>query len=107
MPGTTGPADRAEGPAAGLGSVSSLGPLLRPELAELTDVVGPKRTALGEGWFVTTESTWEVAGEPVAEMRFRVLKYRPGSDTRPAPRKEPIRPVTATSRSVIPTRRGR
>ncbi|GLW29377.1 hypothetical protein Areg01_23170 [Actinoplanes regularis] len=59
--------------------------------SRLTGVAGPKRTALGEGWFVTTESVWEVAGEPVAEMRFRVLKYRPGAS---APvRSEPIRPV--------------
>ena len=43
----------------------------------LADVTGPKRTALGEGWFVTTRSTWYVAGEPVASMMFRVLKYRP------------------------------
>ena len=26
--------------------------------ARLLDVTGPKRTALGEGWFVTTRSTW-------------------------------------------------
>ncbi len=44
---------------------------------ELEDVTGPKRTGLGEGWFVTTRSTWYVAGEPVASMMFRVLKYRP------------------------------
>ncbi|MGZ3144947.1 bifunctional MaoC family dehydratase N-terminal/OB-fold nucleic acid binding domain-containing protein [Lentzea chajnantorensis] len=43
----------------------------------LEDVTGPKRTALGEGWFVTTRSTWYVGDEPVAEMRFRVLKFRP------------------------------
>jgi uncharacterized OB-fold protein len=41
----------------------------------LLDVTGPKRTALGEGWFVTTRSTWTSAGEPVATMDFRVLKY--------------------------------
>jgi uncharacterized OB-fold protein/acyl dehydratase len=41
----------------------------------LIDVTGPKRTALGEGWFVTTRSTWTSAGEPVATMDFRVLKY--------------------------------
>jgi uncharacterized protein len=29
----------------------------------LVDVAGPKRTALGEGWFVTTRSTWTAAGE--------------------------------------------
>ncbi len=48
--------------------------------AELLDVTGPKRTALGEGWFVTTRSTWFSGAEPVATMDFRVLKYRsPGS----------------------------
>ena len=44
--------------------------------ARLLDVTGPKRTALGEGWFVTIRSTWTCAGEPVATMDFRVLKYR-------------------------------
>jgi uncharacterized OB-fold protein len=43
----------------------------------LSDVVGPKKTALGEGWFVTTLSTWYVDAEPVATMMFRVLKFRP------------------------------
>lgn len=43
----------------------------------LEDVTGPKKTALGEGWFVTTRSTWYVGDEPVAEMWFRVLKFRP------------------------------
>ncbi|HEV2781742.1 MAG TPA: bifunctional MaoC family dehydratase N-terminal/OB-fold nucleic acid binding domain-containing protein [Actinophytocola sp.] len=45
--------------------------------SRLADVAGPKRTALGEGWFVTTLSTWYVGDEPVAEMMFRVLKFRP------------------------------
>ncbi len=51
--------------------------------ARLVDVTGPKRTALGEGWFATTRSTWTSAGEPVATMDFRVLKFRP------APRRTP------------------
>jgi uncharacterized OB-fold protein len=51
--------------------------------ARLVDVAGPKRTALGEGWFVTTRSTWTSAGEPVATMDFRILKFKP------APRKPP------------------
>ena len=51
--------------------------------SRLLDVTGPKRTALGEGWFVTTRSTWTSAGEPVATMDFRVLRFRPG------PRKPP------------------
>jgi uncharacterized OB-fold protein len=45
--------------------------------ARLLDVTGPKRTALGEGWFVTTRSTWFSADEPVATMDFRILKFRP------------------------------
>ncbi|MGB3444483.1 MAG: OB-fold domain-containing protein [Actinophytocola sp.] len=55
--------------------------------SRLESVVGPKRTALGEGWFVTTLSTWYVGDEPVAEMMFRVLKFRP------APAKPPVAPV--------------
>jgi hypothetical protein len=57
----------------------------------LEGVVGPKHTALGAGWFVTTRNTWAVAGEPVAEMRFRVLKFAPA---RPRPsRADGVRPV--------------
>jgi hypothetical protein len=48
--------------------------------ARLLDVTGPKRTALGEGWFVTTRSTWFSAGEPVATMDFRILKFRPSQE---------------------------
>ena len=57
----------------------------------LEKVVGPKKTALGEGWFVTTRTTWSVGAEAVAEMMFRVLKFRP-----PAPKPPPapvLRPV--------------
>jgi uncharacterized protein len=52
--------------------------------SELTDVSGPKRTALGEGWFVTTRNVWYSGDEPVAEMDWRVLKFRPGL-AQPAP----------------------
>src|SRR5580693_1232944 len=45
--------------------------------ASLEGVTGPKRTALGEGWFVTTRSTWYAGDEPVAAMDFRILKFRP------------------------------
>jgi uncharacterized OB-fold protein len=45
--------------------------------SRLESVTGPKRTALGEGWFVTTLSTWYVGTEAVATMMFRLLKYRP------------------------------
>ncbi|WP_221176876.1 bifunctional MaoC family dehydratase N-terminal/OB-fold nucleic acid binding domain-containing protein [Nocardioides pocheonensis] len=46
--------------------------------ARLESVVGPKRTGVGEGYFVTTENTWRVGDEVVATMLFRVLKYKPG-----------------------------
>jgi uncharacterized OB-fold protein/acyl dehydratase len=45
--------------------------------ASLVDVTGPKPTGLGEGWFVTTRSTWYSGDEPVAAMDFRILKFRP------------------------------
>ncbi len=48
--------------------------------AELADVTGPKRTALGEGWFVTTRNVWYSGDEPVATMDWRVLKFRPDLD---------------------------
>jgi uncharacterized OB-fold protein/acyl dehydratase len=57
--------------------------------ARLVDVAGPKRTALGQGWFVTTRSTWTSAGEPVATMDFRVLKFRPSPPTTPQGRAAP------------------
>ncbi len=57
--------------------------------SRLAEVTGPKRTALGEGWFVTTRSTWYVGDEPVAEMLFRILKFRPVA----APSPEVIRPA--------------
>jgi uncharacterized OB-fold protein/acyl dehydratase len=58
---------------------------------ELQDVVGPKATGLGEGWFVTTLNTWFVGDEPVAEMLFRVLKFAPRA---PEPdRSAVLRPV--------------
>jgi len=51
----------------------------------LLDVTGPKRTALGEGWFVTTRSTWFSGDEPVATMDFRILKFRPQEGTAAPP----------------------
>jgi uncharacterized OB-fold protein/acyl dehydratase len=53
----------------------------------LEEVTGPKWTALGEGWFVTTRSTWYVGTEAVASMRFRILKFRPSA---PAPPEPPV-----------------
>jgi uncharacterized OB-fold protein len=57
----------------------------------LESVVGPKRTGLGEGWFVTTVSTWYAGDEAVAEMMFRVLKFKPRPAASPPP--EVLRPA--------------
>jgi uncharacterized protein len=62
----------------------------------LDSVVGPKRTGLGEGWFVTTLNTWYVGDEPVAEMLFRVLKFAPGTATPSGPdRSQTLRPLVS------------
>jgi uncharacterized protein len=52
----------------------------------LDSVVGPKKTGVGEGYFITTVNTWWVAHEdghrePVATMLFRVLKFKPKVST--------------------------
>ncbi|MGC5163777.1 bifunctional MaoC family dehydratase N-terminal/OB-fold nucleic acid binding domain-containing protein [Rhodococcus sp. DT1] len=53
----------------------------------LEDVVGPKKTGLGEGWFFTTRNVWKVGDEVVAEMLFRILKFAPpGEAAESAPR---------------------
>ena len=52
--------------------------------AELTDVVGPKQTALGEGFFITQLITWHVGDEPVAEMMWRMMKFKPREPEQPA-----------------------
>ncbi len=59
--------------------------------AELTDVVGPKRTALGEGFFITQKISWQVGDDEktVAEMMWRIMKFRPAEDDQPAPSSVP------------------
>lgn len=53
--------------------------------ADITDVVGPKQTALGEGYFINQLITWTVdGGETVAEMNWRIMKFKPKADDRPA-----------------------
>jgi uncharacterized OB-fold protein/acyl dehydratase len=51
--------------------------------AELGDVVGPKQTALGEGWFINQHIVWQVGDEDVAEMNWRILKFRPKDSGKP------------------------
>ncbi len=62
--------------------------------SRLVSVAGPKRTALGEGYFITTESTWYAGEEAVATMLFRVLRYRPAPSPGPSAA-DAIRPVVS------------
>ena len=50
--------------------------------SEMRDVVGPKQTALGEGWFINQHITWRVGDEDVAEMEWRILKFKPRESRR-------------------------
>ncbi len=80
------------------------GELLRLE-SELGDVSGPKRTGLGEGWFVTTRNVWYSGSEPVAEMDWRVLKFRPPvEDGLPAPEQAALAPAGQPSVNDQPMR---
>ncbi|MDF2582355.1 MAG: DNA-binding protein [Mycobacterium sp.] len=47
--------------------------------AEITDVVGPKQTALGEGYFINQKIRWHVGNEEVAEMDWRIMKFLPAA----------------------------
>jgi uncharacterized OB-fold protein/acyl dehydratase len=56
--------------------------------SEVESITGPKQTGLGEGYFVTTLQTYrDQTGEIVGEMRFRILKFKPGTGA--AARAEP------------------
>ncbi len=61
--------------------------------SRLESVVGPKRTGVGEGYFVTTQNTWRVGDEVVATMAFRVLKFRPGPRSDVADPARTVRPA--------------
>lgn len=60
--------------------------------SEVESVAGPKKTGLGEGFFITTVQTFrDQDGEVVGEMRFRILKFKPQAqkpkrDVPPPPR---------------------
>ena len=58
--------------------------------AEITDVVGPKKTGLGEGYFITQKISWWVGqdgdAELVADMIWRIMKFLPAEkDSAAAP----------------------
>jgi uncharacterized protein len=52
--------------------------------AELTDVIGPKQTALGEGYLINQHVVWQVGDEDVAEMNWRIMKFKPREEAKPA-----------------------
>ncbi len=48
--------------------------------SHVESIVGPKKSGLGEGYFVTTLQTYrDQHGALVGEMRFRILKFIPGN----------------------------
>ncbi len=52
--------------------------------SRLESISVEKHTALGDGYFVTNLSTYrDQHGEVVAEMRFRILKFKPPSASSP------------------------
>ncbi len=59
----------------------------------LADVTGPKLTGVGEGYFITTKSTWSVGDEEVATMTFRVLKFKPGTGRATVDKSKSTRPM--------------
>jgi hypothetical protein len=61
----------------------------RPRVTNALDsVAGPKNTAMGEGYFVTSKNVWYIdhpdgTSEKVAEMLFRLLKFIPNASVEP------------------------
>ena len=71
----------------------------------IEDIAGPKRTALGEGFFVTLQTDYlDKAGEPVGTMSFRSLRYRAEQrrSEKPAPRPAEIssNPTDVVGRTI-------
>ncbi|GAA0921073.1 bifunctional MaoC family dehydratase N-terminal/OB-fold nucleic acid binding domain-containing protein [Nonomuraea longicatena] len=72
-----------------------VGDLLTPG-TRFTELTGPKRTKLGEGYFVTWTVTWyDQAEEQVATMLFRILKFRPAEKKSVYPLKPAVNQDTA------------
>lgn len=47
--------------------------------AEIVGIVGPKQTALGEGYFINQKIRWHVRDEEVADMDWRIMKFLPAA----------------------------
>ncbi|WP_309224100.1 MULTISPECIES: OB-fold domain-containing protein [unclassified Mycobacteroides] len=52
---------------------------------EVSDIFGPKQTALGESFFINIHVEWKVGDELVAEMNWRIMKFRPSAAQPTAP----------------------
>ncbi len=52
--------------------------------AEIVGIVGPKQTALGEGYFINQKIRWHVGDEEVADMDWRIMKFQPAANQKPA-----------------------
>lgn len=63
--------------------------------SRLDEVVGPKRTGLGEGWFLTYTITWRVGEEVVTEMLWRLLKFAPGTAKPAADTAQRVKPLVS------------
>jgi acyl dehydratase len=75
--------------------------------ATITAIAGPKKTGLGEGYFVTTETQYhDDADQLVGTMLFRVLRYRSagggGASVRPDRPELPSDPTAVFARSAGP-----
>ncbi|KAB2339094.1 hypothetical protein F8566_49000 [Actinomadura rudentiformis] len=58
------------------------------------ELVGPKKTAMGEGYFVTWYQSWyDENDQRVAEMLFRVLKFQPRKRSGAKSKGGPIKPA--------------
>ncbi|WP_067569080.1 bifunctional MaoC family dehydratase N-terminal/OB-fold nucleic acid binding domain-containing protein [Nocardia acidivorans] len=67
--------------------------------SSLDSIVGPKRTGLGEGWFLTYRTNWYVGDELVTEMLFRLLKFMPGTGA--APKADPAQDLGERVKPVV------
>ncbi|WP_330183743.1 OB-fold domain-containing protein [Nocardia sp. NBC_01503] len=67
--------------------------------SSLDSIVGPKRTGLGEGWFLTYRTNWYVGDELVTEMLFRLLKFMPGTGA--APQADPAADLAKRVKPVV------
>ncbi|MGJ6121925.1 bifunctional MaoC family dehydratase N-terminal/OB-fold nucleic acid binding domain-containing protein [Mycolicibacterium sp. Y3] len=71
--------------------------------AEIVSIIGPKQTALGEGYFINQKIRWHVAredgaDEEVADMDWRIMKFLP----RATPGQEDSGETTAIPQDLDP-----